>query len=532
MVSISASVISPVGLFSASLTTASKFASGKLTVIADTVCADDNSTSDNKTSLNLSSNQISDLNGLQNLTNLTSLYADKNQFADITPLTDLTKLQFLGIRNNQISNLAPLSNLISLRQLSLSNNLISDISPLENLAAVYDLGLRNNQISNISPLSNLTNLDQLRLQNNRISDLTSLQNLSKLRVLWLYDNQISDITPLVLNSGLGSGDQIYLSNNYLDISPGSQNMTDIDALIARGAIVFYTPQKALSVSAEFSFFPDSQNEGADVTFTDLSTPSTGPIVSWAWDFGDTNSSTIQNPSHTYADNGTYAVTLTVTAEDGLKDSISHDVTINNVAPSVSIDSIDQPNPYFILPGQTLTFEGSFIDPGWPDTHSASWDFGDNANEAASLIEENEKPDSTGTTTATHSYSNPGTYTVTLTVADDDLASTSVTKTVVVSSAEESMNALNSYIQSLPDGAFSKNANKQRSNLASKFDEIMEKIGIGDYQGAINKLNNNIKKFADGSLGGNPKNDWIIEPEGQQEIGDMVDSITAYLETLM
>ncbi len=45
-----------------------------------------------------------------------------------------------------------------------------------------------------------------------------------------------------------------------------------------------------------------------VEFTDLST--NGP-TSWLWDFGDGNTSTNQNPVHTYTGNGTYTVSLTV-----------------------------------------------------------------------------------------------------------------------------------------------------------------------------------------------------------------------------
>jgi PKD repeat protein len=43
------------------------------------------------------------------------------------------------------------------------------------------------------------------------------------------------------------------------------------------------------------------------TFTDASTGAT----SWLWNFGDSNTDTVQNPIHTYATNGTYTVTLTV-----------------------------------------------------------------------------------------------------------------------------------------------------------------------------------------------------------------------------
>lgn len=45
-----------------------------------------------------------------------------------------------------------------------------------------------------------------------------------------------------------------------------------------------------------------------VQFTDMST---GSPTSWSWDFGDGNTSTVQNPTHTYNEAGNYTVTLTV-----------------------------------------------------------------------------------------------------------------------------------------------------------------------------------------------------------------------------
>jgi PKD repeat protein len=63
------------------------------------------------------------------------------------------------------------------------------------------------------------------------------------------------------------------------------------------------------------------------TFTDTSTDSDGTIVSWSWDFGDGMTSTVQNPSHTYAAPGTYSVGLTVTDDDGANDATSRMVTV-------------------------------------------------------------------------------------------------------------------------------------------------------------------------------------------------------------
>ncbi|HSH60376.1 MAG TPA: PKD domain-containing protein, partial [Acidimicrobiales bacterium] len=58
---------------------------------------------------------------------------------------------------------------------------------------------------------------------------------------------------------------------------------------------------------DFTAWPTSASFGQTVGFH---ATSTGHPTSWSWDFGDGNSSTLQNPSHAYASAGTYTVTLT------------------------------------------------------------------------------------------------------------------------------------------------------------------------------------------------------------------------------
>ena len=62
-------------------------------------------------------------------------------------------------------------------------------------------------------------------------------------------------------------------------------------------------------------------------FTDSSTDSDGAITSWTWNYGDGNSSTTQNPNHSYASAGNYTVSLTVTDDMGASDSSNQSVTV-------------------------------------------------------------------------------------------------------------------------------------------------------------------------------------------------------------
>jgi PKD repeat protein len=61
-------------------------------------------------------------------------------------------------------------------------------------------------------------------------------------------------------------------------------------------------------SASFAAFPVAGPVALTVTFSDFST---GDPDGWLWDFGDGDTSTEQNPAHTYTAIGTYTVTLTV-----------------------------------------------------------------------------------------------------------------------------------------------------------------------------------------------------------------------------
>ena len=121
--------------------------------------------------------------------------------------------------------------------LRLGGNQISDISPLASLTILTWLDLERNHVSDISALASLTNLTTLGLGGSQISDISPLASLTSLTRLELWDNEISDISHLLENSGLGEGDEVWLENNNLDLSEGSEDLENIRLLEARGVVV-------------------------------------------------------------------------------------------------------------------------------------------------------------------------------------------------------------------------------------------------------------------------------------------------------
>jgi PKD repeat protein len=69
--------------------------------------------------------------------------------------------------------------------------------------------------------------------------------------------------------------------------------------------------------------------GAVAAFTDTSSDADGTVVTWAWDFGDGESSTERNPRHIYARPGLYQVSLLVTDNQGATDETQRGVLVED-----------------------------------------------------------------------------------------------------------------------------------------------------------------------------------------------------------
>ncbi len=77
-----------------------------------------------------------------------------------------------------------------------------------------------------------------------------------------------------------------------------------------------------------------------------STGFVAPVVSYSWDFDDGDTATGATPAHTYDEEGTYEVELTVTDGDGRQATSSTPVYVDGSAPDVSITRPERGKLYF------------------------------------------------------------------------------------------------------------------------------------------------------------------------------------------
>lgn len=285
-----------------------------------------------------------------------------------------------------------------------------------------------------------------------------------------------------------------------------------------------------NVSPAVNAGPDrSAQEGDTVQFNGGFTDPGCDTWTYSWNFGDGSAEVTGSltPAHAFGDNGTYTVALTVTDDDGGSGVDTLAVTVSNVAPAVTSIGMDQPNLQFILPVvHTLIFTGDFTDPGWLDTHASLWQFGDGETAGGTLTEENSPPDATGTSTASHAFDSPGTYTLSLTITDDDGGNGTDTMQVTVVDEFGALQDIREYVQSLPETAFNRDADIMRKTLDNKLAAINSMLRARAFQGAIQALVRDIRAKADGA-----GNDWIVDPVVQQELCMKIDDLTAYLKYL-
>lgn len=170
----------------------------------------------------------------------------------------------------------------------------------------------------------------------------------------------------------------------------------------RPPIAVFTESAETVYTGEIIVFNASGSEDSD-----------GIILDYCWDFDDATNSTGEVVEHAYLDNGNYTVILTVTDDDGATSSSSSSKLILNRPPLANFTKSAET----AYPTELVVFNAtdSYDPDGTVVTYF--WDFGDNNTAIGRLVE--------------HAYATEGIYIITLTVVDDDGATSNATSTIVI-----------------------------------------------------------------------------------------------------
>ena len=139
----------------------------------------------------------------------------------------------------------------------------------------------------------------------------------------------------------------------------------------------------------------------------------GSIQSYEWDWGDgsTTSTTDATTNHTYSDAGDYTIVLTVTDDTGKTDTYSQEVTIENDPPTASFTTSSFTRYAEVDASGSSAPDGTIV--------RYDWEWGDGTQTLQGSVQEQ------------HDYGQSGTFTITLTVTDDNGNTDSTRQSVTV-----------------------------------------------------------------------------------------------------
>ena len=209
----------------------------------------------------------------------------------------------------------------------------------------------------------------------------------------------------------GSGNWFFHSSTSVSYGTHSITATATDTAgntgsASAGLLLTIDANSGSPIDAKFVMSPQNGcTVPHTVFFTDQSTlPDT-----WHWDFGNGNTSSAQNPIHSYTSVGHFIITLTITDTIlGVTDTYQDSLNVSILSAEFSGNSLFGCGPL------TVDFTDNSVVNG-PDTITAwSWDFGDG-----------------GTSTEqdpSYTYATPGVYTVILTVSTSNGCSSTKTQT--------------------------------------------------------------------------------------------------------
>jgi gliding motility-associated-like protein len=221
----------------------------------------------------------------------------------------------------------------------------------------------------------------------------------RLSFIWDFNDGTTAATTDSLISFTYTIPGIYIPKMIL-VDPGGcvVPVIGIDTIIVNG------------VNAKFGFINQTYCDAASIAFSDSSI-SNDLIKSYAWNFGDGATSSLQHPIHFYSTAGLYQTQLIVTTQNGCIDTVKNPAPVKIVSsPQVNINS--SANGCAPL---TVTLNGQLT---IPDTSAISWQWNFGNGNTSNL----KNP-------ATEIYTNAGTYNIQLIAANSSGCKDTATKTI-------------------------------------------------------------------------------------------------------
>lgn len=167
-------------------------------------------------------------------------------------------------------------------------------------------------------------------------------------------------------------------------TPGSYNVT-LKTIDAVGCTDSTSNTNTIIISNPNASFTQSDTIVCpliDITFINAST---GPALTYVWDFGDGNTDTAANPVHNYLAEGDYIVTLFITDQYGCRDSVNQLIQVAPPHASFTVSDTLSTCPPLIAQFTNTSLNGN----------NATWDFGDGSTSSSA--------------DPIHIYNTPGTY---------------------------------------------------------------------------------------------------------------------------
>jgi probable HAF family extracellular repeat protein len=195
-------------------------------------------------------------------------------------------------------------------------------------------------------------------------------------------------------------------------------------------------------------------------------------LTYDWDFRDGSTGSGVRVDHTYPDNGSFEVPLTVTDDKGLSSTTQCRTEVRNFPPVIR-----RLSGATIILGETFTASAYFIDPG-ADTWTATVDYGDSSGVQPLALSDK-------SFTLSHLYTAAGTYEVTVSVSDDDGDSGLGQAAVKVLTPQQAIQAVSSTIGDLvASGAVDPG---EATSLKAKLNAAIQQLDWGNLESSTNQL---------------------------------------------